>query len=103
MSDVRKRVLSATAGGGGVIERAGAGRPLAMADWEIRERCRNAPQFIRRNIDARREARGLPPLWGTPAGSPTAHRQHSPGAASTVARWKAYLVLAGSAVAAGRR
>lgn len=32
-------------------------------DVELRTRCRNAPDFVRANIDARREERGLPPLW----------------------------------------
>jgi len=32
-------------------------------DDVIRLRCRSAPVEIRRNIDAKREARGLSPLW----------------------------------------
>lgn len=49
------------------IERADSGLPLSLHDCEIRSRCRNAPLFVRRNIDARRAARGLPPLWGSDA------------------------------------
>jgi hypothetical protein len=67
MNQRRKRVLSAAASMGGVIERAGASQAFTLADWEISERCRNAPPFIRRNIDAKREARGLRPLWGSRA------------------------------------
>ena len=44
-----------------MVERAGM---MGQAgDCELRYRCRHAPEFIRVNIDARRESRGLPPLW----------------------------------------
>jgi hypothetical protein len=34
-----------------------------LEDVELRHRCRTAPDFVRANIDARRELRGLSPLW----------------------------------------
>ena len=52
---------------GEIIEHAGSGGPIAISDTELRERCRTAPLFIRRRMDANREARGLPPLWGSRA------------------------------------
>jgi hypothetical protein len=36
---------------------------VRLGDAELRYRCRNAPDFVRANIDARRESRGLSPLW----------------------------------------
>jgi hypothetical protein len=47
----------------GPIQRA-ARITLGSADLEVRERCRSAPAWIRRRIDASRQQRGLPPLWG---------------------------------------
>ena len=38
---------------------------LGSADLEVRERCRNAPAWVRRRIDAARQQRGAAPLWGT--------------------------------------
>lgn len=70
---------------GEIIEHAGSGGPIAISDAELRERCRTAPLFIRRRMDARREARGLPPLWGS--------RAHGRRAAATglVSRMRAFL------------
>lgn len=50
----------------GPIQRA-ARITLGSADLEVRERCRNAPAWIRRRIDAARQARGAAPLWGAEA------------------------------------
>jgi hypothetical protein len=61
------RHLSHTEAGGRIVERAGSGQPIAMNEHEIRERCRTAPEWVRRHMDARREARGLRPLWGSRA------------------------------------
>jgi hypothetical protein len=36
---------------------------LGAADLEVRERCRHAPAWIRRRIDAARQQRGAAPLW----------------------------------------
>lgn len=58
----------------------------AAADNALRLRCRTAPDFVRRNIDARREARGLRPLWPDLARRATRDR-----AAATVARLRAFL------------
>ena len=44
-----------------MIERAGIW--FGMMDAELRSRCRNAPEFVRVNIDMRRRERGAPPLW----------------------------------------
>ena len=46
-----------------MVERASV--MYGATDVELRMRCRNAPDFVRANIDARREERGLPPLWPT--------------------------------------
>lgn len=35
-----------------------------MDDHEVRARARSAPPWIRRRIDADRQARGMRPLWG---------------------------------------
>lgn len=83
------RAMSHMGDGGRIIEHAGSGREITLGDQELRERCRNAPLFIRRHIDARREARGLPPLWG----SRRAGKQGAGGAA-LVARMKSFLALA---------
>ena len=61
-------------------------------DDVIRLRCRNAPVEIRRNIDARREARGLHPLWPGISRRAIATRAR---AAATVARMKAFMAAAG--------
>lgn len=44
-----------------MVERAGVMH--GTTDAELRMRCRSAPDDVRANIDARRESRGLPPLW----------------------------------------
>lgn len=44
-----------------MIERAGLG--YRASDVELRHRCRNAPEFVRVNIDQRRAERGEPRLW----------------------------------------
>lgn len=48
----------------GPVQRA-ARITLGAADLEVRERCRYAPAWIRRRIDAARQQRGAAPLWGT--------------------------------------
>jgi hypothetical protein len=45
-----------------MVERASV-MSMGLGDAEVRYRCRNAPDFVRANIDARRESRGLVPLW----------------------------------------
>jgi hypothetical protein len=76
----------------GEIERAGwAGMNTSMDDV-IRQRCRNAPPFVRRHIDARREARGLRPLWPDATRAARAHAR----ASAAVARQKAFLASARS-------
>lgn len=60
-----KQTLSCVAPGVEVIERSSDWSIMQSADAALRMKCRNAPDFIRRNIDTRREARGLPPLWRT--------------------------------------
>jgi hypothetical protein len=71
------------------VERASWGVITSM-DEGIRQRCRTAPLEVRRNIDRRREARGLRPLW------PRATRRARPRATlrSLIARHKAFLALA---------
>jgi hypothetical protein len=91
-----KRILSDIGGGNTIIERAGSPVAFTLADWEIRERCRNAPQFVRRNIDARREARGLPPLWERRSVDASRPRRRPAGTPANVAKWKAFLALARS-------
>jgi len=81
------------------IERAGYGLPVILHDAELRHRCRNAPDFVRKNIDARREERGLPPLWPaiaqrkTVATKPGHRRPAHQSASATIARLKAYVAL----------
>lgn len=74
-----------------VVERAGVlfGE---SGDAELRHRCRTAPEFVRANIDARRESRGLSPLW--PGLSPR-HRAARAHAVATIARLKAFLTAHG--------
>ena len=60
-------------------------------DDVIRQRCRNAPVEIRRNIDAKREARGLRPLWPGISRRAIATRAR---ATATVARLRAFLAAA---------
>lgn len=58
---------------------------------ELRYRCRSAPEFVRANIDRRRESRGLLPLWP--------ELRHRDGARSQRPRrvrfWKAFLAAYG--------
>jgi len=82
-----KRSLSHIDAGGRIVEHAGGGRPISLHESEIRERCRTAPEFVRRNIDARRKARGQRPLWGDDI---RAGRLHARAAAS-VAGYRAFL------------
>ena len=59
------RAMSRIGENGAVIEYAAiSGR---MTDAEIRERARNAPEAIKRSMDAARIARGVRPLWGSAA------------------------------------
>jgi len=82
-----KETVSRIGPGGAAIERACDWSMLQSADADLRMKCRNAPEFIRRNIDAYREARGLPPLWST-----RADEQRRPGRrASSKARSEARL------------
>jgi hypothetical protein len=71
-------------------ERASWGGMTTMMDDVIRQRCRTAPLDVRRNIDTRREARGLRPLW------PGVTRQPRARAAARLAvvRHRAFLALA---------
>lgn len=55
---------------------------------ELRHRCRSAPEFIRANIDRRRESRGLLPLW--PSISQRAHATRE-RAAAMVKRLQSFL------------
>lgn len=71
----------------GEIECAGWAGMNASMDDVIRQRCRNAPQFVRRHIDARREARGLRPLWPDAQRAARSHAR----AAAAIARHKAFL------------
>lgn len=64
-------------------------------DDVIRLRCRNAPVEIRRNIDARREARGLAPLWPSISRRNIAARAR---AAATIKRLQAFLAETRQAV-----
>lgn len=82
------------------IERAGYGLPVILHDAELRHRCRNAPDFVRANIDDRRRQRGLRPLWPaltqrkTGATKPDHRRPaHHQSASATIARLKAYVAL----------
>lgn len=84
------RNLSHVDAGGRIVEHAGSGQPITMAEREIRERCRTAPEFVRRHIDARREARGLRPLWGDDARADRARAR----VATAVARHRAFLAKA---------
>jgi hypothetical protein len=79
----------------GVIERVAWGD--ATGDEAIRQRCRTAPIEVRRLIDHSREARGLRPLW--PGASRRGRTRTR--AVATVARWRAFLTLAGSRYAGG--
>jgi len=71
-----------------MVERASV--MYGATDVELRMRCRNAPDFVRANIDARREERGLPPLW------PSLRRTVGSRAAMqlAIAKHKAFLTLA---------
>ena len=84
------RNLSHVDAGGRIVEHAGSGQPITMAEREIRERCRTAPEFVRRNIDARRKARGQRPLWGDDARADRVHAR----AVAVVARHKAFVAAA---------
>lgn len=64
----------------------------AAMDDVIRQRCRNAPVEIRRNIDAKREARGLRPLWPGISRRAIATRAR---ATATIKRLQAFLADAG--------
>ena len=82
-----KETVSRIGPGGAAIERACDWSMAHATDEVLRIKCRNAPEFIRRNIDTQREARGLPPLWST-----RADEQRRPGRrASSKARSEARL------------
>jgi hypothetical protein len=81
------RYLSRIDTGGRIVEHAGSGQPIAMDEHEIRERCRTAPEWVRRHMDARREARGLRPLWGDTGRAALAYAR----AAAAAARHKAFV------------
>jgi hypothetical protein len=81
------RYLSHIEAGGRIVEHAGSGQPITMAEREIRERCRTAPEFVRRNIDARRKARGQRPLWGDDARADRVHAR----AAAAASRHRAFV------------
>jgi hypothetical protein len=67
-----------------MIER--AGRMQSGIEGEILYRCRNAPRHVKENIDARRAARGLQPLW--------ARATRGRAARASVRRLKAFLAVA---------
>jgi hypothetical protein len=71
-----------------MVERAGL--ISGLMDAELRHRCRSAPEFIRANIDERRAARGLRPLWPG-----VAKRSAAASASRRVRFLKAYLVANG--------
>lgn len=73
-----------------MVERASV--MCGATDVDLRMRCRNAPDFVRANIDTRREERGLPPLW------PATSRAVGSSAALrlAIAKHKAFLTLARS-------
>lgn len=72
-----------------VVERAGVigGEYL---EAELRHRCRSAPEFVRANIDRRRESRGLLPLWPE-----LRRRDASRSQPRRVRFWKAFLAAYG--------
>ncbi len=71
-----------------MVERAGL--VSGLTDVELRHRCRSAPDFVRANIDERRAARGLRPLWPG-----VAKRAAAASASRRVRFLKAYLVANG--------
>lgn len=75
---------------GTCVEYSAVGMAGDSPDRFILERCRNAPAFVRRNIDACREARGLRPLWGDVARADRARAR----AVAAVARHRAFLAKA---------
>ena len=72
------------------IERASRPEPGSACDDELRHRCRSAPIWIRRTMNARREERGLPPLW-----LGVAKRSAAASASRRVRFLKAFLVANG--------
>lgn len=90
---IRHRAMSHLGEHGEIIEHAGSGRAISMSDEELRERCRTAPLSVRRQMDARREARGMPPLWGGRGGADGRSSPRKIGAL-VVARMRSYLALA---------
>jgi hypothetical protein len=71
-----------------MVERAGV--ISGLSDVELRHRCRSAPEFVRANIDERRAARGLRPLWPG-----VAKRSAAASASRRVRFLKAFLVANG--------
>jgi hypothetical protein len=69
----------------GPVQRA-ARLHLGAADLEVRERCRHAPEWVKRRIDAARRDRGSPSLWG----GTTSTRQR---VAAKVRRLRVFLTL----------
>jgi len=59
---------------------------FALADHEVRARARSAPGWMKRRIDADRQARGLRPLWS----ADTTRRE----AVDKAKRLRAYIVMA---------
>lgn len=67
---------------------------LGAADLEVRNRARYAPAWMKRRIDADRQARGAMPLWGTAE----ATRQRVAGKAK---RLRVFLTMTRATAAAG--
>lgn len=61
---------------------------LGPADLEVRHRARHAPAWMKRRIDAARQARGAAPLWGTTTATTTRQR-----VAGKVKRLRVFLTL----------
>jgi hypothetical protein len=79
------------------IERSSDWSIMQSADAALLMKCCNAPDFIRRNIDTRREARGLPPLWSTRSDErrrPGARTSDKAGSKARLAQLKAFLAKA---------
>lgn len=67
---------------------------LEPADLEVRHRARHAPAWMKRRIDAARQARGAVPLWG--ATTATTTRQRVAGKAK---RLRVFLTMTRATVA----
>ena len=80
------RSMSRVDENGTVIEFAACRLQGGMSDAEVRERARNAPDAIKRSMDAARIARGAKPLWGN-----AASRSVKPAATATHCTFVGYI------------